>query len=394
MRIAFVLAAASLVATPVAAQGARAEICIKGEDRRVIEIATPGTVGAACDVVYRRSGGAEASIPYFANADKDYCRAKAAELSANLATQGFACAVEESLSIEAALEGGAPAPEPVVDAQSLDAQLTDIMRVEASDLSLAAAETVATPTETPAVSIEAPQIANDRLAVAPTVETPSAVAMSEPLAQPAPHAASIAAETQIAVPAEPVQLARDVRTSEFRAPEPPKTSGAGRLVGAQPAIGDIDDIIEDPAKPVVSAEAAAEANAKGVPARDTEDMIRNIFAANAAAWNEGNLDAYMRGYVNSADIIFVEDAVVTAGLTPLRKSFEKEVAATGEMGRLSFIDLDVRMTTEAVATVVGKYSLVRATGEKYGVVTITMNQIDGRWRIAQETRIATAKPAK
>ncbi|MCB2113328.1 MAG: DUF4440 domain-containing protein [Parvularculaceae bacterium] len=429
MRIALILAVAAAAATPAAAQsaaaqpvavqGAPGELCVKGDDRRIIEIAAPGKVGAACDVVYRRSSAARASVPYFANSDADYCSVKAAELAGNLIEQGFSCTANDADAREAALKDapGALATPSVDGEDTLNAQLADILNEDAANTQSApethapieqSAPAQTTTAQSPPVQEQIAQepaqdiqatIAQEQLAPAPVqAPTPSPVqAPAQTLAQPAPESAPRAAEAENALPAEPVQLASDVKPSEFRAPEPPRSSGPGRLVGAQPTLEDIGDIIEAPGEKIVSADAAIEtaaaANEDGLPARNVEDLIRNIFAANAAAWNEGNLDAYMRGYVNSAGVVYIENAVVTAGWAPLRKSFEKEISASGEMGRLSFDDLNVRMTTDDVATVVGKYTLARSQGAKTGVVTIVMNQVDGRWRISQETRIASTKPA-
>ena len=374
MRIAVLLAAASIAATDVAAEIERAEVCSKESDQRTIEVVTPGTVGTACDVVYTRAGGADASVPYYANMDKDYCRARAAELAATLASQGFNCAASDSAAIEAALEGGsavaanaAPPAEVVPESETLGAQLARLDQQEVG----AAAEPP--PETTPDVPVE-----------------PVAPEIAERLVQPESKPISPVAETQTPTPSEPVQLARDVRTSEYRAPKPPKSTGAGRIVGAQPSIEDIIDVSTAPTATASGADASA-ASGEGVPARPLEDMIKNLLAANAAAWNEGNLDAFMNGYVNTADLMLIDDAIVTAGWSHVRKTFEKDVAASGEMGRLAFSKLDVRMTSDDVASIVGRYSLARTTGTKSGVVTIVMKQTGGQWRIAQETRIADAQ---
>jgi ketosteroid isomerase-like protein len=142
---------------------------------------------------------------------------------------------------------------------------------------------------------------------------------------------------------------------------------------------------------VIDPKAAAEADAAGIPARNPEDIVRGVIAANAAAWNEGNLDAYMGGYANSAGLLMIVDAAVTTGWQPVRKLYEKDIAASGEMGRLSFDNLDIKMTSDDVATVVGRYSLGRANKAYQGVMTLLMKQVDGRWRIVQDTRIADAR---
>lgn len=359
MRI-FVLLGAGLAFAPAAsAEMVRAEICRKGDDVRRIEVHAPGAVGLACDVVYSREAGANKSIPYNANVDKDYCRARASELAANLMADGFECGPEASVSIEAALAGGdAVQPQP----QALDAPLNRQLDQFAGDQarqtqSPIAAEPVAPP---PTVAAEKPPNIDDLLADNLEVED-----------QPPPPA------VQQSRPAEPVQLVADAQPSAYKAPRPPKASGAGRLVGVRPPA-------EKPVEP--RAPIAGDAGAT-LPARTAVDVIRGVIAAHAAAWNEGNLDAYMNGYVNGAELLFVRNGVVTTGWREVRKSYETEIAANGKMGRLSFADLDVVLNAGDAATVVGRYALALDEPRSQGVMTLVMKQVDGRWRIFQDTRV-------
>ncbi len=377
MRFVFLLLAGSVVSQAAVAQSPHAETCHKGADERVIQVLTPGNVGAACDVVYVRDGGAKVAVPYNANVDKDYCRARAAEIAAGLIADGFVCSSGMSDAIEASLAGGPSKEEPVpatakvvATEDSLDAQLEKL----AATLPRAA-EAPGDPPGDPNEQLDQPS-----QEIAAIVDEPSAPIHDEPKT-PAPIPS---------MSADPIQLASDVRPSDFKAPRPPKTTGAGRLVGAQPEIEDIIDVVTTTA-PVIDPKAAAEADGAGIPARKPEDIIRGVIAANAAAWNEGNLDAYMGGYANSADLLMIVDATVTTGWQPVRKLYEKDIAASGEMGRLSFDKLDIKMTSDDVATVVGRYSLVRANKAYQGVMTLLMKQVDGRWRIVQDTRIADAR---
>jgi ketosteroid isomerase-like protein len=375
MRFEILLLAGVLVSQTAAAQSPQAETCRKGDDERLIRVLAPGNVGAACDVVYVRNGGANVAVPYNANVDKDYCRARAAEIAANLIAEGFTCSTEASATLEASLAGGPNTAEPADEIVAPPAEIA------ATDDSLDAQLGKIAAAQSPVADAQAPQERLDQ----PTSETvaeidePSTAIVETP-------------ETRLPVEpasAEPIQLASDVRASEFKAPRPSKETGAGRLVGAQPEIEDIIDVAT--ATPVIDPKAAAEADQAGIPARKAEDIIRSVVAANAAAWNEGNLDAYMGGYANSAGLLMVVDAVVTTGWQPVRKLYEKDIAASGEMGRLSFDKLDVKMTSDDVATVVGRYSLVRASAAYQGVMTLLMKQVDGRWRIVQDTRIADGR---
>lgn len=360
MRIFRLLAAGASITQAAAAEESRAETCRKGEDVRVIEVVAPGTVGAACDVVYVRDGGANVAVPYNANVDKDFCRARAAELAARLISEGFECSTAASDAIEAALAGGAAPAETLIDAP-LNVQLKQIAGAQTSP-------------------------SNDAPAQIEPMDQPQAAA-AEGEAAPAAERESDAPLAEHNAPAGPIQLAADAQPSAFRAPRPTKTTGAGRLVGARPPIDDIVD-------PAVDSKSFDAANAAGVPAQSTEEIIRGVIAANAAAWNEGNLDAFMAGYANVADLMLVKNAVLTTGWSEVKAAYEQEIAANGGMGRLSFNEIEVAMTTDDAATITGRYAIRRGGSASEGSVTFVMKRVDGRWRIVQDTRVAGARPMR
>jgi ketosteroid isomerase-like protein len=60
------------------------------------------------------------------------------------------------------------------------------------------------------------------------------------------------------------------------------------------------------------------------------------------------------------------------------------------MGRLTFSDLDVSMTAPEIATVVGRFAHEAGAERMAGAMTLVMKQIDGRWRIVQDTRVRDA----
>ena len=267
MRITCLLLIAGAVASqPAAAETVRAETCRKGDDVRVIEVVAPGTVGAACDVVYVRDGGGNVAVPYNANVDKDFCRARAAELAGKLAADGFDCSTAASDAIEAALAGGrASSAEAVTDAP-LDVQLQSLADNEDQSLTTEAAVDIAS-----AQSVE-PE--SESLIQPPAIAATQSVALKQAApAAPAP-------EKEKPIPAGPIQLAADARPSAYQAPKPPKATGPGRLVGAQPSIEDIIDVSTTPA---IDPEKVAAATKAGIRARADDEVIRRILAANAAA---------------------------------------------------------------------------------------------------------------
>ena len=179
-----------------------------------------------------------------------------------------------------------------------------------------------------------------------------------------------------------------------RAPRPNK-NGAGRIVGAQPSLEDIIDVsvaANEAAAPVLaSANASANVSAGALPARTAENIVRGVLSANAAAWNEGNLTAYLDGYDQSGAVRLVNGADIVTGINSVRKHYQAFVEGAGAMGRLTFSDLDVTMTAPEVATVNGRYAHESGPAKTTGAMTMVMKQTDGRWRIVQDTRLKDAE---
>jgi uncharacterized protein (TIGR02246 family) len=360
-----------------AAEDARAESCRRGEDVRLIEVLTPGDVGAACDVRVTRDGGARVNTPYHANADKNFCRAMAAELASELTLEGFECSPALSGSIEAALAGGAVQPAPPGETAALT-ELPLNQQAEQLGLGGAPAAGAPPPAQTPALTM-API---DDTAPAPAIDPAPAR-----IAETAPSLEGVVAETGEA-PETPVVLTAGAQPASVRAPRPAR-NGAGRLVGAQPSLEDIIDVSVDASK---SAAAPQLASVGALAPRSTTNIVSSVMAANAAAWNEGNLAAFLGAYDASGDVRLVVDGAVAAGFNSVRAHYEALVASGGAMGRLAFSDLDVTMTAADVATVAGRYSHESGLKKSAGAMTVVLKQIDGRWRIVQESRVADVPP--
>ncbi len=361
-------AALALAGAAYAEESGRGEMCRRGDEVRLIEVLTPGEVGQACDVRVTRDGGSKVNTPYHANADRNFCRAMAAELASELTVEGFDCSASPSSgSVEAALAGGAAAEPPRIVEAPLppESALAEVsLDQQAERLGL----------------VEAPRVTDE---TAPGEKSPAPVVtpQSEVSAEATTSPGGIV-EPEDATGG-PVDLTAGAQPALTRAPRPVK-SGAGRLVGAQPSIEDIIDV-------AVGAETEAAiatlASTAAIPQRSTEEIVKGVIAANAAAWNEGNLAAFLGGYEQSGDVRLVSGPDVVMGINSVRRHYEAVAAEAGDMGRLSFSDLDVTMTSAEVATVVGRYALEIGPSKSAGAMTVVMKQAEGRWRIVQDTRL-------
>lgn len=377
--------------------------CAKPGDDRVIEIVSPGQVGQACDVRYTRDAGANVSVPYHADNADAFCLEKAAELVANLQQAGYAC---EPVVTPIVAEAG-PAletpPQPV--ARNIDEVM--IEQTPVSEPVLAEA-----PEDPAALEEKMSLILGDEAQTSAAVDGPQAVRGPAQLT------------SQALEPVTPVTAAAS-------------SSSVGRMVGAEPqepaviAAGPSGGVIpvtqaalqenEEPAaepQPVETAPADAETPAEVAPAktqapepapesrpakkaeaparlRTAEEIILASLNAQVAAWNEGNLDAFMETYWKSDKLKFVSGNKVTQGWSATQKKYrERHGDNDGDLGRLSLDKTDFVQITDDVGVVTGRFNLVKDGASSAGAFSLVMKRIDGVWRIAHDHSTEDPKPVQ
>src|SRR5439155_8086396 len=70
------------------------------------------------------------------------------------------------------------------------------------------------------------------------------------------------------------------------------------------------------------------------------DAVRAELTRQAAAWNAGDLDGYLRGYAPDATFVGAE---VQHGLDAIAAKYKKRYGDAKKMGTLTFSDLDIRL---------------------------------------------------
>lgn len=124
------------------------------------------------------------------------------------------------------------------------------------------------------------------------------------------------------------------------------------------------------------------------------EAITAVLEDQAAAWNRGDLVAFMEGYWRSPDLVFTSGGRVQRGWqTTLDRYRATYGEAPATMGRLAFRDLEVHSLSDRAAWVMGRWSLVLEGTERGGVFTLVFRQIDGEWRIVHDHTSADPGPA-
>lgn len=118
--------------------------------------------------------------------------------------------------------------------------------------------------------------------------------------------------------------------------------------------------------------------------RDSSAVLR-VLHAQANAWNRGDLEGYMRGYVESPDLTFFSGGTVTEGYAPVLERYRRRYQSEGrEMGHLSFEDLRVDPLAADAALVRGRFRLKASEGDTTGIFTLLLRKATGGWRIVHD----------
>jgi len=137
---------------------------------------------------------------------------------------------------------------------------------------------------------------------------------------------------------------------------------------------------------------AVRSSAAQPPAND-EAQIRAVLDAQVAAWNRGDVDAFMLGYWKSAKTEFVGSTGVFRGWQAVLERYRKAYPDRQAMGHLTFSGLEVTMLGPDAALVLGHWSLEREHDRPGGVFTLIFRRFPEGWRIIHDHTSAVAGPA-
>ena len=116
---------------------------------------------------------------------------------------------------------------------------------------------------------------------------------------------------------------------------------------------------------------------------DAAKEIRKVMDDQAAAWNRGDLEAFMQGYWNSEKLVFV-GSEVTRGWQPTLDRYKRTYGTREKMGTLTFSDLEITVLSKDAAVVLGSWSLARATDDPHGKFTLVFRKFKEGWRIVMD----------
>jgi ketosteroid isomerase-like protein len=117
---------------------------------------------------------------------------------------------------------------------------------------------------------------------------------------------------------------------------------------------------------------------------DRATEIRAVLDAQVAAWNRGDIDGFMDGYVRSDKLEFVSGGKITRGWQTVRDRYHRKYASREKMGTLTFSDIKINPLNTNHALVTGHWSLRRKIDRPHGSFILTFRRTPAGWRIVHD----------
>lgn len=122
----------------------------------------------------------------------------------------------------------------------------------------------------------------------------------------------------------------------------------------------------------------------GARERDPSPEVRAVLETQVAAWNRGDIEAYMQGYWKSPELRFASGGNVTRGFQPTLERYKTRYADRAAMGTLAFSDLDIRPAGDGGALAFGAWRLTRQNDSPHGLFTLFLRRMPEGWRIVHD----------
>ena len=120
------------------------------------------------------------------------------------------------------------------------------------------------------------------------------------------------------------------------------------------------------------------------PASEVRSAIERVLTEQAEAWNRGDLDAFLKGYWNSAQTVFAGGDKVHRGFDAMAARYRKSYDTREKMGKLTFSALAFESVERDRAVVTGAWELEREKDRPGGVFTLLFRKFPEGWRIVHD----------
>ena len=122
---------------------------------------------------------------------------------------------------------------------------------------------------------------------------------------------------------------------------------------------------------------------ESVSAKDSIDIMK-VMKFQENAWNSGDINSFMEGYIKSDELVFSGKSGPVYGWNETKNRYLKNYPDTQTMGQLKFSVNKIQSVSSDVAFLIGEYYLTRSTEDSYGHFTLFWKKINNKWLIISD----------
>ena len=124
--------------------------------------------------------------------------------------------------------------------------------------------------------------------------------------------------------------------------------------------------------------------ASDMDSENAEEAVKAVLLAQQEAWNTGDIDAFMDGYLQSDDIRFVSSSGEIRGWAATLARYHRAYPDRASMGRLTFDLKEVRVLSSDYAFIFGAYALERDGDRPTGLFSLLAKSTDNGWKLIHD----------
>ena len=116
--------------------------------------------------------------------------------------------------------------------------------------------------------------------------------------------------------------------------------------------------------------------------RSELDIVK-VLVAQEHAWNDGDIEGFMKGYKDSPETLFL-GRDISKGYRQIFADYRRDYTTRASMGNLTYADLEVTPLNDRFAICTGHYHLDRAKkegGSADGLFSLVLEKTPGGWKI-------------
>ncbi|MBT7624370.1 MAG: nuclear transport factor 2 family protein [Flavobacteriaceae bacterium] len=117
--------------------------------------------------------------------------------------------------------------------------------------------------------------------------------------------------------------------------------------------------------------------------KDSLDIMK-VMDIQEKAWNNGDIDSFMNGYIKSEELVFSGSNGPIYGWNATKERYKKSYPDLKTMGKLSFTVRKIKSLSKETAYLIGEYYLKRTIEDSYGHFTLIWEKVNGKWLIVSD----------